>query len=97
MPDILELALPRLAWPLDDARWHWALIQPIRGAGGNGVNPKATSRAWNCCETWSGCECDAVWCKRRCISQRDTECGRWLGAGALRSDSVGSRRAFGFA
>jgi len=39
-PDILELALPRLAWPLDDARWHWALIQPIRGAGGNGVNPE---------------------------------------------------------
>jgi hypothetical protein len=31
---IVELALPRLAWPLDDPRWHWVLIQPIRGATG---------------------------------------------------------------
>jgi ankyrin repeat protein len=31
-PAILELALPRLAWPLDDAKWHWVIIQPIRGA-----------------------------------------------------------------
>jgi ankyrin repeat protein len=30
-PAILEAALPRLAWPPDDARWHWILIQPIRG------------------------------------------------------------------
>lgn len=30
---ILELALPRLAWPGDDPRWHGVLIQPIRGAG----------------------------------------------------------------
>ncbi len=31
-PEIVELALSRLAWPLDDQRWHWVLIQPIRGA-----------------------------------------------------------------
>jgi ankyrin repeat protein len=31
-PAIVELALPRLKWPLDDPRWHWVLIQPIRGA-----------------------------------------------------------------
>jgi len=32
-PAIFELALPRLAWPRSDARWHWIIIQPIRGAG----------------------------------------------------------------
>ena len=31
-PEIVALALPRLAWPLDDPRWHWVVIQPIRGA-----------------------------------------------------------------
>jgi len=31
-PAIVELALPRLTWPRDDPRWHWILIQPIRGA-----------------------------------------------------------------
>ncbi|MFN7995801.1 MAG: ankyrin repeat domain-containing protein [Bryobacteraceae bacterium] len=30
---IVELALQRLNWPADDERWHWVLIQPIRGAG----------------------------------------------------------------
>jgi ankyrin repeat protein len=32
-PAIVELALPRLTWKRDDPRWHWVLIQPIRGAG----------------------------------------------------------------
>jgi hypothetical protein len=30
------LALPRLDWPADDPRWHWVLIQPIRGVGPDG-------------------------------------------------------------
>ncbi len=30
---IFELALPRLNWPANDPKWHWILIQPIRGAG----------------------------------------------------------------
>jgi ankyrin repeat protein len=30
---IVELALPHLKWPSNDTRWHWSLIQPIRGAG----------------------------------------------------------------
>ena len=30
---IVDLALQRLTWHRDDARWHWILIQPIRGAG----------------------------------------------------------------
>jgi ankyrin repeat protein len=30
---IVELALAHLTWPRDDRRWHWVLIQPIRGAG----------------------------------------------------------------
>ncbi len=34
-PEIVELALPHLDWPSSHARWHWVLIQPIRGAGGN--------------------------------------------------------------
>jgi ankyrin repeat protein len=35
-PAIVELALARLEWPRDDPRWHWILIQPIRGAGASG-------------------------------------------------------------
>jgi ankyrin repeat protein len=31
-PAIVTLALPRLDWPVDDKRWHWVLIQPVRGA-----------------------------------------------------------------
>jgi ankyrin repeat protein len=34
-PAIVELALPRLTWPPDDPKWHWILIQPIRGATGD--------------------------------------------------------------
>ena len=33
--EIVELALVHLDWPRDDPRWHWILIQPIRGAGGS--------------------------------------------------------------
>ncbi len=34
-PAIVELALKRLNWRGDDPRWHWILIQPIRGVGTN--------------------------------------------------------------
>ncbi len=34
-PAIVELALQHLNWPASDPRWHWILIQPIRGAGTN--------------------------------------------------------------
>jgi ankyrin repeat protein len=34
-PAIVELALPRLKWVLNDPKWHWVLIQPIRGATGD--------------------------------------------------------------
>jgi ankyrin repeat protein len=30
---IVEMALAHLHWPSGDSRWHWVLIQPIRGAG----------------------------------------------------------------
>ncbi len=30
--EILEAALPFQNWPKDDSRWHWVLMQPIRGA-----------------------------------------------------------------
>jgi ankyrin repeat protein len=36
-PEILVLALPHLHWDLNDPRWNWVLIQPIRGAGGDSV------------------------------------------------------------
>jgi ankyrin repeat protein len=32
---IVTLALGRLPWPATDHRWHWVLIQPIRGASGD--------------------------------------------------------------
>ncbi|MGC1090777.1 MAG: ankyrin repeat domain-containing protein, partial [Candidatus Acidiferrum sp.] len=32
---IVETALERLKWEANDARWHWILIQPIRGVGTN--------------------------------------------------------------
>lgn len=31
-PEILQMALPRIDWPRNDPRWHWIIIQPIRGA-----------------------------------------------------------------
>ncbi len=34
-PAILALAIPKLHWPLDDPKWHWIMIQPIRGVGSN--------------------------------------------------------------
>ena len=34
-PEIVAMALPHMRWSLDDPRWHWVLIQPIRGAGGD--------------------------------------------------------------
>ena len=43
-PAIVELALPRLNWPSRDPRWHWILIQPIRGLGDNsGLRPAAST------------------------------------------------------
>ena len=43
-PAIVQLALPRLNWPSRDPRWHWILIQPIRGLGDNaGLRPAATT------------------------------------------------------
>ena len=32
-PEIVELALQRLDWPRSHTKWHWYLIQPIRGIG----------------------------------------------------------------
>ena len=38
---VLELALPLLNWPKDDRRWHWILIQPIRGVAASSPNHEA--------------------------------------------------------
>ncbi len=32
-PEIVALAVAHLNWPRSDPRWHWVLIQPMRGAG----------------------------------------------------------------
>jgi ankyrin repeat protein len=37
-PEIVEMALARLDWPRQDAKWRWYLIQPIRGIGGEQSN-----------------------------------------------------------
>jgi ankyrin repeat protein len=42
---IVELALPRLTWPTGDPRWHWILIQPIRGVDNDGAEPFLTCMA----------------------------------------------------
>ncbi len=34
-PGIVDMALKRLNWPASDPRWHWIVIQPIRGVGTN--------------------------------------------------------------
>ena len=34
-PAIVEMALKNLTWPPGDSRWHWVIIQPIRGVGTN--------------------------------------------------------------
>lgn len=34
-PEIVEMALSHLDWPASSPRWHWVLIQPIRGAHAN--------------------------------------------------------------
>ncbi|MGO9209729.1 MAG: ankyrin repeat domain-containing protein [Terriglobales bacterium] len=49
-PAIVELALPHLNWPANDPRWHWILIQPIRGLGDNsGLRPaQATEDRLSC-------------------------------------------------
>ena len=35
---ILEMALPRITLPRDSPRWHWIMIQPIRGATADRAN-----------------------------------------------------------
>jgi ankyrin repeat protein len=46
-PEILELALPHLSWPSTDHRWHWVLLQPIRGASSE---PGVIERYFRCME-----------------------------------------------
>ena len=36
--EIVDLALPHLPWSLNNERWHWVLIQPIRGATSEKTN-----------------------------------------------------------
>ena len=44
-PEIVTMALGHLGWPAQDPRWHWVLIQPIRGAGSNSVTNEGHFRS----------------------------------------------------
>ena len=44
-PEIVELALPYLNWAAADSRWHWVLIQPIRGAGVDSLHNEGRFRS----------------------------------------------------
>ena len=44
-PEIVALALPHMRWSLDDPKWHWVLIQPIRGAGGDSLSNEGHFRS----------------------------------------------------
>ena len=43
--EIVELALPHLTWLADDPRWHWVIIQPIRGASGESARNEGHFRS----------------------------------------------------
>ena len=44
-PEIVKMALAHLGWPAQDPRWHWVLIQPIRGAGSNSLTNEGHFRS----------------------------------------------------
>jgi ankyrin repeat protein len=44
-PEILELALAQIKWPLNDSQWHWVIIQPPRGADGNTAQDEGNFKA----------------------------------------------------
>jgi ankyrin repeat protein len=43
--EIVEMAISHLDMPRDDPRWHWFLIQPIRGAGVNSARNEGHFRS----------------------------------------------------
>jgi ankyrin repeat protein len=44
-PEIVAIALARLDWPATDRRWHWILIQPMRGAGDDSAQNEGRFRS----------------------------------------------------
>jgi ankyrin repeat protein len=44
-PEIVAMALLHLDWPRTDPRWHWVLIQPIRGAGDDSTQNEGRFRS----------------------------------------------------
>jgi ankyrin repeat protein len=44
-PEIVAMALPHLDWPPEDPRWHWVLMQPIRGAGEDSIQNEGHFRS----------------------------------------------------
>jgi ankyrin repeat protein len=44
-PEIVAMALPHLDWLPEDPRWHWILMQPIRGAGEDSIQNEGHFRS----------------------------------------------------
>ena len=44
-PEIVEMALGYLSWAPADPRWHWIMIQPIRGAGADSLQNEGHFRS----------------------------------------------------
>ncbi|MEA2262533.1 MAG: hypothetical protein QOJ51_5358 [Acidobacteriaceae bacterium] len=44
-PEIVAIALAHLDWPATDTRWHWILIQPMRGAGDDSAQNEGRFRS----------------------------------------------------
>ena len=61
-PAIVEMALKRLTWPSNDPRWHWILIQPIRGVGTNHSDHEGHFRCMD--------GAAAAWDRRKCFTLR---------------------------
>lgn len=55
-PEIVAMAIPHLHWPAQDPRWHWVLIQPMRGAG---EDPSQNEGHFQCLEVLLGHGIDA--------------------------------------
>jgi len=47
-PEIVALALLHLKWPAHDRRWHWVLMQPIRGAGADSSRNDGHFKSMEC-------------------------------------------------
>ncbi|MBV8572599.1 MAG: ankyrin repeat domain-containing protein [Acidobacteriaceae bacterium] len=75
-PAILELALPLIKSALDDPAWHWILIQPIRGAGGDSSDNEGHFRSMQMLLSHGvDGQCFALWRNRTAFRGRVSRSG----------------------